>query len=137
MKRVALTALALVAMTSVVFAVGASAHRIKFDTALTAKFNKPKKNDPYATAGSFDGAVSSPKLRCEANRRINLRLRAADGSSTVVGTILSSANGDWSIQPSAVAPGTYFAQTSKKVLRKSSKHRHTCKKDVSKDVTVK
>ena len=65
MKRVALTALALVALTSVVLAAGASAHRIKFDTALTAKYSKPKKNDPTATAGSFDGAAAhrSPDVK--------------------------------------------------------------------------
>ena len=68
---------------------------------------------------------------------MNLRLRNADGSSTVVGTVLSSANGDWSVKPSAVAPGTYFAQTAKRVLRKNNKHRHVCKKALSKDVTVK
>ena len=120
-----------------VFVAGAAGHIAKFDAMLTVKFNKPAKDDPYAKTANFDGSVVSAKPRCEKNRTITLRQRTADGSSTLVGTDLTDLAGAWLIQSTTVAPGTYFAQTGKKVLRKSTKHRHICKKAVSKDVTVK
>jgi len=122
--------LATVALISVVFVAGASGHVVRYDSTVTAKFDKK--------ASTFDGTVDSAKRRCETNRKVNLRLRATDGSSTVVGTDLTNPLGAWVIQPTtAPAAGTYFAQAPKKVLRKNSKHRHVCKRVVSKDVTVK
>ncbi len=136
MKQVATLILATVAIVSVVFVAGASGHRAKFDTTVTVKFNKADKKDPLAKA-NFDGTVTSTKPRCAKNRTVNLRLRATDGSSTVVGTDLTDSVGAWLIEPTSVAPGTYFAQATKKVLLKNTKHRHICKKAVSKDVTAK
>ena len=67
-----------------------------------------------------------------------MRLRAADGTSSVVGTDLTNRAGAWAFQATGdVAPGDYFAQVAKKVLRKDAKHRHVCRKAVSGDVTVK
>ena len=129
--------LATAALMSVVFVAAAAGHTARYDTTVTAKFNKADKKNPTAQPANFDGTVTSLKPRCEKNRKVNLRLRAADGSSTVVGTDLTDSAGAWKIQPTSVAPGTYFAQAPKKVLRKSTKHRHICKKAVSKDVTVK
>lgn len=129
--------LATAALMSVVFVAGAAGHTARYDTTVTAKFNKAHKKNPTAQPANFDGTVTSLKPRCEKNRKVNLRLRAADGSSTVVGTDITDSAGAWKIQPTSVAPGNYFAQAPKKVLRKSTKHRHICKKAVSKDVTVK
>lgn len=115
---------------SVVFVAGAAGHTVRIDSTVTAKF---KKND-----NTFDGTVDSVKPRCETDRKVNLRMRATDGSSTPVATDLTDSLGAWVIQPtSAPAPGTYFAEAAKKVLRKNSKHRHVCKKAISGDVTVK
>lgn len=136
MKRAATSTLAALALVSAVFVAGADGHKARFDTTVTAKFNKPQKNDPYPVA-NFDGAVSSTKLRCEKNRSVDLLLRASDGSTTVVGSDLTDASGAWVIQPSSVSPGTYFAETAKKVLRRDKKHRHVCKPGVSRDLTVK
>ena len=121
--------LATVALMSVVFVTGASGHVVRYDGTVTAKFDKK--------ANTFDGTVDSAKARCETNRKVNLRLRATDGSSTVVGTDLTDSLGAWVIQPTSAPAGTYFAQAAKKVLRKNNKHRHVCKRVVSKDVTVK
>jgi len=123
------------ALMSFVFVAGASAHKIRFDTTVSAKFNKPDKNG--STEGNFDGTVSSQKVRCEKNRTVNLRFRAADGTTPIVGSDLTDLSGAWAIQPAGAILGTYFAQTPKKVLRKTTKHRHVCKKAVSKDVVVK
>lgn len=133
MKRVVTTILATVALVSVVFVAAATAHTVKYESTVTVKFKKAAK-DPAI----FDGAVSATTPRCEGNRKVDLRLRAADGTSTVVGTDLTDPAGAWAFQPTAdVAPGDYFAQVAKKVLRKDAKHRHVCKKAVSGDVTVK
>lgn len=129
--------MATVALMSVVFVSGAAGHVVRFDTTVSAKFNKPHKKPPGATVGNFDGSVSSTKPRCEKMRTVKLFKRAADGSGTSVGTDLTDANGAWVITPSRVAPGTYFAKVTKRVLRKNTKHRHICKRAFSKDVTVK
>ncbi|MDQ3102362.1 MAG: hypothetical protein M3Q53_00795 [Actinomycetota bacterium] len=115
---------------------GAAGHKFKADTTVSVKYDKPKPNDPYAT-GSFGGNVNSEKPRCEKKRTVTLVQRTATGS-TNVGTDLTDANGVWQISPSAtVAPGAYFAKVAKRVIRKNTKHRHICKRAVSKDVTVK
>jgi hypothetical protein len=124
------------ALTSAVFVSGAAAHRVKYDTAVSAKFNKAGKN-PYTQPANFDGKVTSPKARCQRYRNVNLRLRAADGSSSVVASALTDGNGAWVIQPANIAPGTYYAQVPRKVLRKTTKHRHICRGAISKDVKVK
>lgn len=77
MKRVGTLILATVALMSVVFVAGAAGHTVKYDSTVTAKF---KKKD-----NTFDGAVDSPKLRCETDRKVNLRMRATDGSSAPSG----------------------------------------------------
>ncbi|MBA2522747.1 MAG: hypothetical protein H0V25_05385 [Solirubrobacterales bacterium] len=137
MRRVATLILATLVLSGAVFVTAAAGHKVKFDTTVTAKFNKADKKDPYAKPENFDGAVNSPKARCVKNRKVTLQLRAANGTTSVVGTDLTDASGAWLIQPTSVAPGTYFVQVAKKVLRKTTKHRHTCRKAVSKDVTVK
>jgi hypothetical protein len=122
--------LATVALVSVVFVAGAAAHRVKFESTVTAKFDKQ--------ANAFDGTVASAKRGCVTTRTVNLTLRATDGSTTVVGTAVTESNGAWVIKPaSAPAAGTYFAEATKKVLRKNTKHRHVCAPAVSKDVKVK
>ena len=126
---------ATIALMSVVLVAGAAGHTARFDATVTIKFNKAKPNDPYATA-SFDGTVNSTKPRCEKNRTVTVRMRTPDGSNPVVGTDTTDANGAW-VTPSDAAPGIYFATVAKKVLRKNAKHRHICRKAVSKDVTVK
>ena len=137
MRRVGILTLAIAALMSVGLVAGAAAHTAKFETTVTAKFNKAKKGGTKPTPANFDGTVTSTKPRCATNRNVELRLRATDGSSSVVGTALTDATGAWVITPASVAPGTYFAKVPKTVLRKNQKHRHICKKAVSKDVTVK
>ena len=128
--------LAAAALMSVVLVAGAAGHTAKYESSVTAKFKKAG-NDPYAEPATFDGTVDSLKPRCEKNRTVKLRLRAADGSSTVVATDLTDSAGAWVIQQSDPVPGTYFAEAAKKVLRKNAKHRHVCRKAFSKDVKVK
>jgi len=113
---------------SVVFVAGAAGHTARFDSTVTAKFDK--------NTNAFDGAVASAKRGCVTNRAVTVRLRAPDGSTTAVGTDATDAAGAWVIA-SAPAAGTYFAEAAKKVLRKNSKHRHICRVAVSKDVKVK
>ncbi len=130
MKRIGTLILATVALMSVVFVAGAAGHTARYDSTVTAKFDK--------NSNAFDGAVASPKQGCVTNRTVKLRLRATDGSTPVVGTDVTDSLGAWVIQPtSAPAAGTYFAKAAKKVLRKNSKHRHICRVAVSKDVNVK
>ena len=128
--------MAAVALASVAFVSGAAGHKFKADTTVSAKYNKPKKNDPYAKGG-FEGKVSSEKPRCEKRRTVTLVQRTTTGSANV-GDALTDATGAWQITPSAtVAPGTYYVKVAKRVIRKNTKHRHICKRAVSKDVTVK
>ncbi len=129
MKRLG-TALFATTVISGVVAAGAMGHTVKYDSTVTAKFDKQAK--------TFDGTVESAKRGCVRNRSVNVRLRAADGSSTVIGTDLTDSLGAWVVAPTSdPAPGTYFAEAAKKVTRKNDKHRHVCRPAVSKDVTVK
>ncbi len=123
-------------MASVVFVAGATAHKAKFETSVTVKYDKPPKNDPYAKA-AFNGSLSSAKARCEKNRTVNVLRREANGTETLIGSDITDLTGAWAIQPASVDPGTYFAQTAKKVLRKNRKHRHICMAGVSRDLKVK
>ena len=137
MKRAGTLILAIAALTSVVLVAGAAGHRVKYDSTVTAKFKKAG-HDPYTQPARFDGAVSSEKPRCVKNRTVNLRLLANDGSSSVVASDVTDSSGAWVIQPAtAPAAGTYFAEATKKVLKKNSKHRHVCRAAVSKELKVK
>ena len=130
MKRLGILTLATAALMSVVFVAGAAGHKVKYDATVTAKFDKQ--------ANAFDGAVASPKSGCVTGRTVNLRMRATDGSTTVVGTAVTDSTGAWVIKPtSAAAAGTYFAEAARKVLRKNTKHRHVCAPAESKDLKVK
>lgn len=128
--------MASVALMSVVFVSGAVGHTFRADTTVSVKYDKPKPNDPNVN-GSFGGNVSSVMTRCVKGRTVTLFQRTATGS-TKVGTAVTDINGAWQISPSAsVAPGDYYAEVAKRVIRKDTKHRHICKGAVSTDVTVK
>lgn len=128
--------MASVALMSVVFVSGAAGHTFRADTAVSVKYAKPKPKDPIAN-GSFGGNVSSAMTRCQKKRKVTLFQRTTTGS-TKVGTGVTDLNGAWQISPSAsVAPGDYYAEVAKRVIRKTKKHRHICKGAVSADVTVK
>jgi hypothetical protein len=137
MNRAGILIVATAALLTVVLVAGAGGHTARYDSTVTAKFKKAG-NDPYTQPATFSGTVNSVKPRCEKNRTVNLRLRAADGSSAVVATDLTDASGAWAIQATtSPAAGTYFAEAAKKVLRKNSKHRHVCRKAASRDVKLK
>ena len=124
------TGLIATTLISGVVAAGAAGHTVRYDSVVTAKFDKQAK--------IFDGAVESAKRGCAKNRSVTLRLRAADGSSTVVGTDVTDALGAWVVtSTSEPTPGTYFAEATKKVVRKNKNHRHVCAPAVSKDIKVK
>ena len=128
--------LAVLALMGVALVAGAAAHTVKYDSTVTAKFKKEGK-DPATDPATFSGTVDSAKARCKTDRKVNLRIRTGDGSSTQVATAQTDSAGRWEIKQASFAAGTYFAQAGKKVLRKNSNHRHICKKAVSADVTVK
>lgn len=124
------TGLIATTLISGVAAAGAAGHTVRYDSVVTAKFDKQAK--------IFDGTVDSAKRGCARKRSVNVRLRAADGSSTVIGTDLTDSLGAWVVAPTSdPAPGIYFAEATKKVTRKNEKHRHVCKPAASKDLTVK
>ncbi len=129
--------MASVALMSVVFVSGAVGHTFRADSTVTAKYDKPKPNDPNVN-GSFNGIVSSAVARCQKGRTVTLFQRTATGNTTV-GADVTDLNGAWQILPSAsVAPGDYYVTVAKRVIRKDTKHRHICKGGaVSSDVTVK
>lgn len=134
MRRISTSILIATALMCVVFVAGAGAHTVRYDSAITAKFKKETGKDP----ATFDGTVTSSVPRCAGTRKVDLRRLAADGSSTVIANAVTDATGTWTIQRSTtVAPGTYVAEATKKVLRKNKKHRHICAKATSKQITIK
>jgi hypothetical protein len=134
LKRATTSILIATALMCAVFVAGADAHTVRYASAVTAKFKKETGKDP----ASFAGVVTSSVPRCAGARQVNLRMVAADGSSTVVTTAVTDATGAWiTPQSGTVAPGSYVAEAAKKVLRKDKKHRHVCAKATSTLVTVK
>ena len=132
MRKLITALIAVLAVGAVGFAAVAAAHTVRFDSAISAKYERPTKTKTAA----FAGEVSSPKARCMKNRTVNVRLRQTDGSSVVVGSGSTDAAGEWRIEFADLAKGTYFAQVKKKALRKNKKHKHICKRAFSKDVKV-
>lgn len=133
MKQLGAVSLATLALMSVAFVSVADGHTSAYDSTVTAKLKKNGKD-----ADSFYGNVDSTTLRCEMDRIVNLRLRAASGPSTLVGTDVTDSVGDWEVLLTEdAAPGTYYAVAAKKVLRKNKKHRHVCTRVLSRDLTVK
>ena len=130
--------LAAFAVMSIAFVATASAHTVKSDTKVTAKYTPGNSSDETKTA-RFDGTVTSDKQRCQENREVLVKLRQGD-DTFIVGTDITDAEGNWSTtQPpgSVYAPGEYFAVAPKKVLRDTARHLHVCQKDVSREITVK
>lgn len=135
MRRLVLALIAATAASALLFTPGADAHRVAFPSDVTVKYSKPDKKDPYAK-GSFSGAVTSTKARCQKSRTVTVSLQGTDGSTQVIGSDVTDATGAWTLSNSA-APGTYYAEVSKRVFRKNKKHRHVCAADVSRSVKVK
>lgn len=132
MKRTISTVIIGAALTATALAPTAGAHTVKYDTTATIKFKKGGKD-----AGTFSGGVDSVKPRCEANRTVNVLVRGTESDATI-GTDGTDALGDWTLTSMTdVTPGTYYAVVAKKVLRKTSKHRHVCKRVQTADLTVK
>ena len=130
--------LAAFAVMSIAFVAVASAHTIKFDTKVTAKYTPAKPSDETSRP-RFDGTVTSDKLSCQKNREVLVKLRQGD-DTFIAGTDETDAEGNWSVtQPpgNTFLPGEYFAVAPKELLRDTAKHRHVCRKDVSKEMTVK
>lgn len=132
MRELTMALVAALAVAAVGFAGIATAHKVRFASEVTAKYEKPTKAEPAA----FAGTVSSQKSRCVRNREVSVRLRLPDGSSTSVGSGSTNAAGDWRLEFASLEAGTYFAQVKKKALRKNQAHKHVCRRAFSRDVKV-
>lgn len=127
MKRLTLTALALVALLGIGLAsiAGAApkggAKPVK--TKLTLKYTDS--TDPYSES-KFSGRAKTKKV-CRPNRKVSIK---------GVGKAKTNRRGGYSISAgSGVAPGTYRAVVKKRVIKKNG-NRVVCKKGKSKPVTV-
>jgi hypothetical protein len=127
--------LAAFAVMSIAFVAVASAHTVKFDTKVTAKYTPGNPSDETEMP-SFDGKVISAKQRCQEKREVLVKLRQGD-DTFIVGTDITDADGNWSVSQQNYFPGEYFAVAPKVLFRDTAKHRHVCKRDVSKEMTVK
>jgi hypothetical protein len=134
-KRVGTLATAALAAMSIGLVAAASAHTIKFDTKITAKYTAANPSDETSMP-SFDGLVKSEKQRCQKDRDVLVKLRQGE-DTFIVGTDTTDAKGAWAVSQESYLPGTYFAVAPKEVFRDTAKHHHVCRKDVSKEMTVK
>jgi hypothetical protein len=134
MKRTLVLVVATAALACGGLAVVALAHTVKHPTTVTIKHkkggHKPGKPD------TFDGKVSSDTPRCVALRKVNVK--TVGTTPTLVGTTKTDASGNWALElTSSAQPGDYDAVATRKILRKTARHRHTCARGVSPTVTVK
>jgi hypothetical protein len=114
------------------FAVVAAAHTAFFDSTVTIHFKKGN----HGAAAEFSGAVSSAKLPCE-QRTVKLYEKHPGTADELIATTSSDIKGDWQIAPAAVSEGTYYAKAKRKVLLRNDRHRHVCRRALSKDISVK
>lgn len=96
----------------------ALAHTVKFDSTVTAR---------YKTAQDrFKGKVRSEKTACERRRTVKV-FRKRAGADQLLGKDKSNSDGEWQLEPETFPPDTYYAKATKKVLKHTAHHRHTCK----------
>ena len=125
--------IATVALAAGALAPVAGAHNGKYDTTITAKVKKAGKD-----ATLFDGAVESTKAKCVADRKVKLFQVVDNADDTLIGTASTDAEGAWQLIPTPKPfDGAYYALAAKKVLKKSAKHRHICKRAASEELKVK
>ena len=89
---------------------------------------------------AFHGHVTSPRLRCTRNRRVDV-YRRLDGPDELIGKDVTGTDPEAEDNEYIVFPnefpedGTYVAIAQRKVLRKTDRHRHICGRAVSDPLT--
>lgn len=117
----------------------ASAHDVRFDTKLTARFSEQpdvQKRGNGASTDYFSGRVISQRTSCERNRGVRV-FRKVPGDDVRIGVIdRSDGDGRWQVLREDPPDGTYYAKTARKVLRDTRAHSHICKRARSRDIVV-
>jgi hypothetical protein len=88
---------------------------------------------------SMTGSVSSGNPGCKAARQVTLFKAASNGgASTVYTQATTNAAGRFKFDPKGQVfqPGSYFAEASRKVLKRNRKHRQICSRADSAYVMV-
>jgi hypothetical protein len=130
--RVTVTAALLTCSAVAVWAVGAGAHTVGFNSHVTMGF-QPGHREANDT---FFGTVISAKPLCEQHRRVAVQ-RSVDGPDALVGTDFTDADGRWEVQVHDAPAGTYYARATRKVLvRSPGQHLHVCRPGISNEVKV-
>jgi hypothetical protein len=130
MKRPLVILAAVTALVSVALPAVATAHTVRHDSTITIQ-KRNNGNDP----DSLKGRVSSDRPRCERNRTIQV-FQEVPGADTLIGSTNTDGEGTWELLFAGDAPdGTYYAVATRKVLHRSTNHRHTCRRAVSDTVT--
>jgi hypothetical protein len=110
-------AIAVAAMVAGLVGLGgeAFAHTKAFPREITASLNGTNR---------IDGDLDSPKAKCFAGARLDLR--DEDGVGGIVDTEFANLQGEFSFEN--VPTGVYRVVAPKRVLSNTAEHRHTCKK---------
>jgi uncharacterized iron-regulated membrane protein len=136
MRRATIAVLALAVIGLTVTGI-AAAHFQRYPTTVTIKL-KGSKGKSGKAANTFDGKVNSALPRCQKGRTV---LVSRDGA--LVGQTVSDSTGSWQLGlgGQAAPAGNYTATALKKVYRRHRpghpRHKHVCKKGVSKALSVK
>jgi hypothetical protein len=108
----------------------ASAHTKRFNTNVTINF------DPSPYGDSFFGKVKSGKKACKKNRTVKVFRKRPGPDDQFDGRDKSNRRGRWRITDGNAAPGNYYAKAKKKVLKNNNRHKHVCKRDRSRTISV-
>jgi hypothetical protein len=109
----------------------AVAHTARYDSTVTIHF-QPGHGD---VSDTFSGRVISVKALCERHRQVDVR-RRLEGPDELLGTTFTDRDGHWELHPGSTPTGTYYAKAMRKVLKRTSRHRHVCKPEISNDLPV-
>ena len=115
----------------------ASAHTVRFNSNLTARFTEvPGPPDISGTGGwdYFSGRVTSPKAPCKPMRIV--RIDDYEPETNPSPPIVTNSDGYWRLDVEDPANRTYYAKAKRKVLKNTAAHTHICKPARSKDFVV-
>ena len=114
----------------------ASAHTVRFNSNLTARFTEvpgPPDNSSPAGRDYFSGRVTSSKDACK--KRL-LQIHDYEPETVSSLPIATNSDGRWRLEVENPANRTYYAKIAKKVLRNTARHTHICKPARSPDFVV-
>ncbi len=123
--RFVLPSLIVILLTLAVGLGTAGAHQFRSESSVSIRYNEDKTQ--------FQGRVRAHRPRCERRRSVVV-LRVRPRRDAIAGADLTNRNGHYSVEKRN-PKGDFFAHVARRVTGRGN-HRHICRGDTSKTITV-